>query len=106
MAKKLLTKGHQGDVSYTRIEALPDGCKKEDNKVLAYGEVTGHSHRFTEDHVEVFVSNDNRRFVVISKKPATLLHEEHSPHRIAPGVYEIKIAREWTDNDEPRQVID
>lgn len=105
--------GQQGDVYVSRVDALPSVCtevaREDGGVVLAHGEVTGHKHQFRDEHVKMFASNDNgveRRFIVISEKPATLVHEEHSPHTYAPGIYEIKIAREWTDENEPRRVLD
>src|ERR1700761_981660 len=94
--------GQQGDVLLTRVKGLPAGCeeiKKENGpSVLAHGEVTGYKHRFESANVRIFSSNDNnimRRFVVIEREPAILFHEEHKEHTYAPGVYEVKIAREW-----------
>jgi hypothetical protein len=73
--------------------------------VLAYGEVTGHKHHFREAHVRMY-ANDNRTFIVIEGKPATLYHEEHDPIIFAPGIYEVRRQREWTDKEEPIRVSD
>lgn len=106
-------RGQQGDVYVSRVDSLPAECQEveRDNGrvILAYGEVTGHAHAFKDENVKMFSSNDNnvmRRFLVIENEPATLFHEEHAPHTYAPGIYEIKIAREWTDDNEEIQVRD
>lgn len=103
---------HQGDV-YVKASKLPDDLIKiapENGKtILALGEATGHHHRFESDNVQMFSANDNgggRRFIVINEKPAILYHEEHSPIEFAPGAYEVFIARQWTDDEEPIAVVD
>lgn len=103
---------HQGDV-YVKKSKLPEEVMivEADNGkiILALGEATGHHHRFETDNVKVFSANDNgvrRRFIVISEKPATLFHEEHAPIEFAPGTYEVFIARQWSDDEEPIAVID
>jgi hypothetical protein len=104
------TEARQGDVYVQKAAKLPEGCKPVDRDngrvVLAYGEVTGHAHAFKEEHVRMFSNDNGRRFLVIEGKPATLLHEEHSPILFAPGIYEIWQQREWTDDNEPRTVAD
>lgn len=102
---------HQGDV-YIKSCKLPEGLeeqKSEDGKtILALGEATGHHHRFEQENVKMLHANDNsgRRFVVISERPATLFHEEHAPIECPPGTYEIFIARQWSDEEEPIAVVD
>lgn len=103
---------HQGDV-YVKKAKLPENIvpiEPENGKtILALGEATGHHHRFETDNVKMFSANDNgaqRRFIVVSEKPATLFHEEHAPIFFAPGIYEIFIARQWSDDEEPIAVID
>ena len=103
---------HQGDV-YLKATILPaaiDDVPADANgrTILALGEVTGHSHRFEQDNVKMYAANDNsgRRFIVVSDTPATLFHEEHAPITFAPGAYEIYIARQWSDDEEPIAVAD
>lgn len=108
----LITKSaHQGDV-YIKKCSLPENIEikefKDGKTVLAYGEITGHSHRFETDNVKLFVAKDGsgKTYIMILDIPAVLIHEEHDPIEFAPGAYEIFIAREWTDENEPRSVID
>lgn len=95
----------QGDVKIDRVDFLPQGLMLQPTvedglNVLAYGEVTGHKHAFNEKHVKLY-SNDNKLFLVIEGKPATLYHEEHDPITFAPGIYEVRRQREWADSLDP-----
>lgn len=106
-----MKKIQQGDVVMKAIQEFPQGERILDDqmksKILAYGEVTGHAHRFAdaENAVETF-----RILNVIYmnvKKPTMLTHEEHKPIEVPPGKYEIGIVRE-TDHmaGVTRQVAD
>lgn len=109
---KTVTEARQGDVYVQACACIPEGLtpiERENGRVvLAHGEVTGHAHALIDEHVKFYAANDNsgRRFMVIENSPATLLHEEHSPITFAPGTYEVFRQREWTDQNEPRQVAD
>lgn len=100
----------QGDVFLVR-SAMPKKIKpvERDNGrvVLAYGEVTGHAHVLTAPEAELFTAEDNRRFLrIMDGAYPTLTHEEHGTIALEPGTYEVRIQREWTDQDEPRAVLD
>ena len=107
-----MTMFRQGDVLIEVVEMDVRGMKEiplnEGKAILAWGEVTGHRHRFEQDNVKMYAANDNsgRRFVVISERPATLFHEEHAPIECPPGIYEVIIQREWSDENESVQVKD
>lgn len=101
----------QGDVFIIKVSKLPAGATKEiprDNGrvVLAYGEVTGHSHAIA-DLNALFVVNEQtmQRFLKVDKEPVTLRHEEHAPIKLDAGDYEIRIQREYTPKG-IRQVAD
>lgn len=89
----------QGDVLVTPVASLPKGAKnvpRDGSRViLAYGEVTGHAHALHEKHVTLYQTEDDRRFLDIRKAAATLVHEEHGSHVLAPGVYEVTTQREY-----------
>jgi hypothetical protein len=67
-----LIKGHQGDVQFKMIDALPENAKEIKNMPLAYGEISGHVHILTGD-VQMFES-ENKRFAIIGKEKARLQH--------------------------------
>ena len=107
----------QGDVFIRRIESVPEGLvpvpRDNGRVVLAYGEVTGHAHAILEPTAELLVAPErsaddallNVRFLRIMKT-ATLTHEEHAAITLAPGLYEIRQQREWTDAEESLRVAD
>lgn len=94
----------QGDVLFTRINALPDGARKtRQNATVAYGEVTGHSHAIAEadrQTAEVLEIGNGLYMHVseegISLEGITIQHEEHGPITLPPGDYEVTIQREYT----------
>lgn len=99
-------RARQGDVLLIKIETLPKGAQKLKDKVLAYGEVTGHSHRFSElknvDRYEL----DGKTYLQVYA-PTPLIHEEHQQQIILPGTYEQIQEREYSYIDETlRSVID
>jgi len=95
----------QGDVGLIRIDNLPNEIFEKD-KVLALGEVTGHSHRFENNQVQVFADSQGQQFVDVKKK-SKLIHEEHKHLDIPKGVYKVVIQREYDIlSDNIRQVLD
>ena len=102
---------HQGDV-YIKACLLPGNLEEktfENGKtILAYGEVTGHTHRFETNNVKMFIAKDGsgKTYIMITGEPAVLKHEEHEEIKFLPGSYEVFIARQWTDAEEPIAVMD
>ena len=109
----------QGDVFIRRIDALPDDlvAVRRDNGriVLAYGEVTGHAHAITASDAELLIAPErsredeilNVRFLrVMAESGIDVQHEEHATVHLAPGLYEVRQQREWTDAEEPLRVAD
>lgn len=91
MTKAKVLKGvkmiRQGDVLIQRVEGLEaSGTQIKDDKrtVLAYGEVTGHAHAFSDVDSDVKLlerPNDQNvieRMLKVGDKGGTLRHEEHS----------------------------
>ena len=99
----------QGDVKVDRVERLPEGLEPKPRDrgvwVLAHGEMTGHRHYLKDDHVQLY-TNDAGLYMVVRGRPATLYHEEHDPITFAPGIYEVRRQREWSDREEPVQVCE
>lgn len=71
----------QGDVLIIRVNSIPSDAKpaKRDQGriILAYGEVTGHSHAIEDIHVKAFLSGD-LLYLDLEKK-AKVWHEDHNP---------------------------
>ena len=101
----------QGDVYLVRVSdkiGAPEGFAKvkrdKGRVILAYGEVTGHAHAITEAWAELFEKADERLLVL--PEEATLRHEEHSAHVLAPGTYRVVRQREYVPQEMPRNVAD
>lgn len=85
-----------GDVIIVPTSEVARG-EKQKEPVLAYGEVTGHSHKFTEGEIEIFKYNEKMYLKVISPF-ALLRHEEHKEIKLPNGDYEVFIQQEWKEN--------
>ncbi len=85
----------QGDVLIMRVESIPadtiDITPQDGPIVLAYGEVTGHSHAFSRG-VVALLERGPRRYLRVTEE-ATIVHEEHDPITLAPGLYETRDAK-------------
>lgn len=90
-----------------RLDKLPEGEIKsiERNRlVLAHGE-SGHSHVIEDDDAELIRVGE--RMLLKLERAATVVHEEHKPITLAPGIWEIGRVREYDYfQDMERQVID
>lgn len=101
----------QGDVFLRRINTLPAGVKPiardKGQVILAYGEVTGHSHRVIDPQgtARLYEGEGGVRYMTIDEL-IEVVHEEHGTVTVEPGTYELPAQVEWTDEREPRQVAD
>lgn len=95
----------QGDVLLTE-QKIPENarCRRRDTQgfpgvkgiVLAAGEVTGHHHVVTDPYARLYVvPGSGERFLHISKRGASLVHEEHDPIELNAGDYAITRQREY-----------
>lgn len=88
-----------GDVVLVGIDMLPENqdtmrIKKARNQPLAYGEVTGHSHRVV-GVADVYVDEDGTPSFLEVKGDSRIVHEEHKPIELEEGFYEIRQQREY-----------
>ncbi|MDE2095736.1 MAG: hypothetical protein KGL39_00635 [Patescibacteria group bacterium] len=84
----------QGDVFIETIDEVPsDVVLVEGPVVLAYGEVTGHSHQVKTKSAKLF-ERAGERFLVLNKK-AVVEHQEHGPITLPAGTYRVTIQREY-----------
>src|SRR5262249_23245779 len=91
----------QGDVLIQAVEAPPEGGIHMRDLVLAYGEVTGHSHRVeTPDRAELWWLKDSLYLRVLA--PTRIVHEEHQSIPLEPGVYRIWKQREYVPQSQRR----
>ena len=94
----------QGDVLLKEITKLPNNLVVK-NKILAYGEATGHHHRFVSEQVQVYKDNEGKQFVEVTE-PSKLVHEEHAELEIPKGTYVVVTQREFDVIQGIRQVQD
>lgn len=98
----------QGDVVLIPINSVDLKQAEEiqpdkDRTILAYGEVTGHAHALPASCTKQFKIG-SQEFLKVEKM-STLRHEEHDPIDVPAGLYEKKIAREYTPAG-VRKVVD
>ena len=100
------TLARQGDVLIRRIDRLP---KKDAvvrvNGVLAYGEVTGHSHQVESLTRAEVLEIDDRLYLRVGEEGVRIVHDEHAPLSLPAGDYEVTTQREYVPG-EIRNVAD
>ena len=94
-----------GDVLVKSVEALPEGAKKRGNVTLAYGEITGHSHRIADPATAQTFEVNGQLYLEVTSATAQLIHEEHATIELPKGVYHVWQQREYTPG-EIRRVYD
>lgn len=98
----------QGDVVLREVTALPPGATLRNDKgdvVLKHGSATGHSHKFKSNSGARVFQHGDTEYLEVTKKTASLVHEEHDTIKMPKGVYEIIQQREYRLK-EVRAVID
>lgn len=90
-----------------KLDSMPPGEQKTIAKlrcVLAHGE-SGHSHVIEDDEAELIQIGE--RMLLKLERAATVVHEEHKPVTLEPGIWEVGRVKEydWFSKME-RQVMD
>lgn len=85
-----------GDVMVGQVEVLPENAKKRGNVVLAYGEITGHSHRIADPRTAETFEVDGQIYLKVTAPKALLVHEEHATIELPQGIYRVWQQREYT----------
>jgi hypothetical protein len=99
----------QGDVFVRRIDRIPAKAipvSQTGDIILARGEVTGHAHRITAPLDAVDVLQEAEKIILNVKAPVVITHEEHGSVRLATGLYESYIQREYDALEQERRVLD
>jgi hypothetical protein len=91
----------QGDVLIIEVVKAEKGEPIQRDKgkiVLAYGEVTGHSHAITVQDVFLYhhAKNLQEKILEVKVEKALLQHEEHSHIELPKGEYIVRIQREYS----------
>ena len=92
-----MKQARQGDVFLEKVASMPKSATEvpadQGEVVLAYGEVTGHKHRIRAYMdtgalpARLFDVGDMRFLDV--QAPSALVHEEHAPVMLEPGIYKV-----------------
>lgn len=89
------TTAQQGDVILRKLDLLPslDGATVTRKRlILAHGE-SGHSHVIEDDEAELIQIGE--RMLLKLTKAATIVHEEHKPVTLSPGIWEVGRVKEF-----------
>jgi hypothetical protein len=96
----------QGDVLLVRTDReLPDTARAvppdAGRVVLARGEATGHAHAIDSPLAQLYEEHDGRRYLRVRAEAGhvRLLHEQHDPIALPPGLYEVRRQREYAPDD-------
>jgi hypothetical protein len=97
-----------GDVVLRKLDAMPVGKPTRVSKcrcVLADGEHTGHQHVVEDDEAELIQIGE--RMLLKLGRAATVVHPEHKPIRLSPGIWEVGrvLEHDWLQGL-TRQVVD
>jgi hypothetical protein len=84
----------QGDVLFVRVNELPDGAqtqaRRNERIVIAEGEATGHTHVIeTDGAVQYRHPALKQQWIVVKSAPVTVIHEEHQPVTLTPGIWMV-----------------
>lgn len=98
----------QGDVVGLYVPELPAEAKPTKQRIVAYGEATGHHHIIQGD-VKAYETATDFYFVVAQEEKAKVVHigNDHETIVLQPGI--IRIPRESQveyDGEEERRVLD
>ena len=86
----------QGDVLVKKIEKLPKKIKKLDTDIIVMGEATGHAHRIQNGAIYgAIYSWGSQMYLEVYSGGGALVHEEHAPIELEPGIYEVTRQREF-----------
>lgn len=101
----------QGDVLLRKLNEFPAGERKLTPKnpqgeiVLAEGETTGHYHSIRDHESQMFDCGGT--LVLELKNECTVVHQEHGPITLSPGLWEIGIVNEYDYFEKmKRKVVD
>ncbi len=89
----------QGDLLLVPVAELPESVRRVRGRrlVLAEGEATGHAHVVDDERASLYQHGwpETRYLRVEGVEPVSLVHEEHDPLPVLPGVYEVRRQREY-----------
>lgn len=84
----------QGDVILIPVEQIEGETEALPHLTLALGELTGHSHRISSGTATLLENDGGQRYLEVGDS-AILSHEEHGAIAIPPGLWMVRIQREY-----------
>jgi hypothetical protein len=78
----------QGDIFFQVIKNVPENLKKHNSNILAYGEVTGHSHKIMTPSIsemDSFVNEKGDIYVRSMTTDIVVGHDEHNSITLPKG---------------------
>jgi hypothetical protein len=78
-----------------RIDRIPSAASHRSGATLAYGEATGHSHRFAQTDTIQLWEQGRDLFIEVRSPMAALVHEEHHQIDLPQGFYRFWKQREY-----------
>jgi hypothetical protein len=94
----------QGDVAIIRINTMPEGVVKKENKILVHSDSTQHDHTLVGG--EVFVDSTGKLFIEVLENGQIVHTMDHEPVTIAAGIYEVRRQVQYLMNDMVKFVVD
>lgn len=94
-----------GDVLIQSVNALPREAKRRHTTILVHGELTGHSHRLEDPASGELWDGGGTLFLRVTAPAARVVHQEHAPISLGPGVYRVWQQREYSP-EAIRRVVD
>ena len=83
----------QGDLLIVKVDKIPGSAIKQETRILAEGEATGHMHEL--DKGDVYEKDGTLYFKVEENSTTTLKHPEHGAVAFEPGTYKVIRQREY-----------
>lgn len=93
-----------GDVLLQGAVGLPKDAAPVPGHILVRGELSGHAHRLEHPEAGELFRNAASLWLKVTT-PTRIIHEEHAPIALEPGVYRVWQQREYTPQ-EIRTVVD
>jgi hypothetical protein len=85
-----------GDVLIATVEAVPVNARRRSDVILAYGEITGHSHQIEFPATAELWELNGQLYLKVVADSARVIHEEHQSITLPRGIYCVWKQREYT----------
>jgi hypothetical protein len=96
----------QGDVLIEEVGSIPTDAVERKDLVLAEGTATGHQHRVEDAKTVRLFEREGTLYLDVFGAGTRIVHPEHGPISLKKGKYRVWRQREFTDDPQPRFVMD